>query len=456
MSDTPVSHPATLDSRTTDSIASRSRFGRGLGWLFHQPRRLAVIILLLAIIGATAALAGTHGHAYWHYRSGCADLVRHHNAEALRHFQAALRTWPHDSDLLLFAARASWRPQEFEQATNYLKEYQQIAGAGDDFVRESFLIAAAQGDNERAEQICRDRFEKNDDTLACEALVMGLMRQYRLPDAAGYLDKWLALEPNDTQALLLRLSLDQLRRHPDDIIAGYGRILELDPEHDAARFRLASALIETRQYRDALPQLDTLGKRQPKNVAVMVLLAQCRDALGEPEFAEQLLDAVLAREPHDPKALAERGGLALRQGRLEDAEAWLRHAIAHEPGNFQAHYNLGQCLLQAGRTEEVARQQERLKQLEADQKRLRQIMTVEMGRRPNDPALSHEVAMILSRSGDTEAALRWLHRSIRFDPAFVPAHQALAAYYDKTGDRERAVHHRRFLPADDSSQRSGS
>src|SRR5262249_38392226 len=185
---------------------------------------------------------------------------------------------------------------------------------------------------------------------------------------------------------------------------------------------------------------------EPTNGEALVLLAQCQDALGQPAAAEEILDQVLAQNPHDPTALADRGRLALRRGQLEAAEAWLRHALVHAPGDFQTHYHQGQCLLQQGKVEETKKQQQIMKQLELDQKRQRQIMMQEMNQRPNDPALHQEVAMILLRRGDTEGALHWLHSALREDPTSVPLHRALAEFNQDIGNRERAAYHRQFVP----------
>jgi predicted Zn-dependent protease len=344
-------------------------------------------------------------------------------------------------------------------AARYLKDYQRAAGSTDDYVRESFLLLAAQGELDRAEKYCQDLIARKDPAtpLALEALVSGCMRQYRLTEGTAFLQHWLDLRPNDTRALLFQVGLDQIRSHADQVMAGYRRVLQLDPEYDSARLRLAAALLDTRQYQEALSQLEALRQRQPTNWEGLVLLAQCQDALGRQAEAEQLLDHVLAQAPHDPAALAERGRLAVRDGQLEAAEAWLRHALTHAPGHYQARYHLAQCLLQQGKTAEVQKQQLWLKQLEADQKRLRRIMTEEMNQKPHDPALHIEVAQIALRGGNAEEGLRWLHSALREDPKSVPLHRALAEYYQQVGNQERAAYHRQFLPPEPAQPaRTGS
>jgi predicted Zn-dependent protease len=427
-------------------------------WLRH-PWRLLSVVVLLGLIGLGAGVAGLHARAFLHLRWGRSALERHHNSEALTHFQACLHTWPNDPDALLLSARACWRLKDFAQANQYLRDYQRVAGATEEWVRETYLVTAAEGDVDRVEKACQERIDRKDPAapVILEALVNGCMKQYRLVQAAAYLQHWLELQPDDTQALLFQITMDHMRYRPNDAIARYRRVLQLDPEHQAARLRLAQTLLETRRFEEATPLLETVLRREPQNWQAVILLAQCQDQLGHAGRAEQLLDEVLSQAPHHPDALAERGHLALRRGQLEAAEKWLRHALVHAPGNFQARYNLGQCLLQRGEMAEVKKQQQRLKQLETDQKRLRQIMTQEMSQRPHDPALHKEVAMILLRSGDGEGTLYWLHSALREDPTSIPLHRALADYYQEIGNQERAAYHRQFVPPEPASPpQSGS
>ena len=380
-----------------------------------SPRAALGVAVLLGFIALGGSIAARHARAFSHFRTGRTDLLRHHNRDALTHFQACLLTWPNDPDVLLLAARACWRIRDFTQAGQYLRDYQRVAGATDDFTRESFLVMAAAGDIDKAEKYCQERIDHQDPAtpVILEALVAGCMRQYRLSQALAFLQHWLDLQPDDIQALFYQITMDRLGHRLDEAIARYRRILQLDPEHQAARLGLAAVLIDTRRYEEALPHLEALRQSEPHNGEVLTLLAQCQDALGQAAAAEETLDQALARNPHHPAALAERGRLALSRGQLEAAEAWLRLSLVHAPGNLQARYQLGQCLLQQGNVAEAEKQQQMMKQLERDQKRLHQILMEEMSQKPHDPALQQEAAMILLRSGDEEGALRLLHGAPR-------------------------------------------
>jgi predicted Zn-dependent protease len=422
--------------------------------ILRRPWQLLVIGLLVSLIGLGGAIAGFYVRAFSHLRAGRADLERHHNAEALTHLQAYLRAWPDDSEALLLSARACWRLRQFDEAEHYLQKHQQAGGPRDDFVREFALIMAAQGAIDKAAEYCMPLLERKDAAaaLALEALVSGCTRQYRLAEAAAFLQRWLEIRPDDTQALLYQCHFDHMRGQLEEAVPRYYHVLQLDPEHYSARHQLAATLVELRRFLEALSHLEMLQQCQAANAQSLVLLARCWDSLGRQAEAEQLLDQVLTKAPHDAAALAARGQLALRRGQLADAEAWLGHALVHEPANRQARYQLAQCLLQQGKMDEAQQQEQRLKQLEADEKRFYLIVTKEMSQRPQDPALRHELGLIFLRSGEVEEGLRWLHEALRLDPTSVPLNQTLAEYYQLTGDMERATYHRQLV----SLQTNGS
>jgi predicted Zn-dependent protease len=211
----------------------------------------------------------------------------------------------------------------------------------------------------------------------------------------------------------------------------YRRALEVDPDHEEARLGLAVALVEGRNYEEAAGHLEHLRRCQPDNLSVQVGLAECRSALGGPDEAVRLVDEVLAREPEFPPALALRGRLALQAGQPEEAEGWLRRALARNPSDHRARYSLVQCLRQNGQEQEAQRQQRRLERMEADLERFNEIVTKEMLKRPRDPALHYALGRLLLRGGHREEGLHWLHSALRLDPQYAPARQALADYQGK-------------------------
>jgi tetratricopeptide (TPR) repeat protein len=403
-----------------------------------------VLATLLALILLGTGLAGANLWALYQYRAARTELERYHTAAARGHLERCLSVWPRDPDALLLAARAARRSGSFDGAKHFLARAEKAGARDDDLTLERVLLKAELGDVDEVRSFC-DRLVEGGGpgaALASEALAKGLMRVYRAPEALAVLDHWQQLQPDSPQTALLRGALfDQGdRRH--DALASFRQAIQLDPENDEARLRLAGLLVGTAQYAEAVPHLEYLRGRLPDAPRVDTHLARCRAQASQTAEAVDLLEGVLGRWPHFAPALAERGKLALQQGDLPRAEACLGEATARAPDDVQAWYQLHLCLSRQGKTEEAARAERRLRQTERDLKRIQEIVQGEMQRSPHDKALQCEAGVIALRAGQAAEGLRWLHSALKEDPNYAPAHRALADFYQSTGERALATRHR--------------
>jgi Flp pilus assembly protein TadD len=147
--------------------------------------------------------------------------------------------------------------------------------------------------------------------------------------------------------------------------------------------------------------------------------------------------------------LTERGRIALEEGDEARAAAWLRRAVKQAPFDREALYNLSRCLQRTG-PEAAARDcQARFERADADLKRLAELSKVVQGT-PHDPAPRCEAGVLFLRNGQEAEGLRWLHLVLHEHPTYGPAHQALADYYERAGNTERAALHRRQVQASSS------
>src|SRR5262249_29275689 len=193
----------------------------------------------------------------------------------------------------------------------------------------------------------------------------------------------------------------------------FRRALEIDPEHDEARLHMATQLIELLRGGETIPHFEYLQTRRPENLRVPILIAQCKDQIGQHAEAEAILDDVLARNPDFAPALSERSKIALRDGQTRQAEQWLRRASRVEPSDYSIHYMLYQCLVQNGKAQEAEDIQKRLKQIEDDISHLRDIISYKMQESPRDVALHYEAGMVALRSGSYKEALRWFKSALK-------------------------------------------
>jgi tetratricopeptide (TPR) repeat protein len=398
------------------------------------------------------AFGGTVGAVYlWvdhHRKAARLDLERYHNEEAMEHLSRCLALRSHDPETLLLAARAARRLGDLDRADQLLGQYEQLRGVEDEgLILERLLLRARRGDVDGATSFFEARIkERHPDTpLILETLTDTFLHAYRLHDAERALRLWQERDPDNTQALLLEASMYELQDNAAGALAAYRRVVQLDPDLDRGRLRLTGALLSLGLAEEALPHLEYLHRRRPDDVEIRTRLARCYSLLGGPDRqaqATRLLDEVLAVQPNHPAALAERGRLAKQAGQLDEAEALLRRAATLDPDNHPAHYQLYQCLTAMGKTAQAREEFDRLKQREVDVKKMRHLVLVRMQQTPHNPDIYYEAAEIALRAGLVQESANWLHRALKEDPHYVPAHQALAEYYQQTGNSTQAAYHR--------------
>jgi len=124
------------------------------------------------------------------------------------------------------------------------------------------------------------------------------------------------------------------------------RVLELDPDHEAALLLLSKLYYEGERYEAASSMLQGALDRKPQHGdALRMALAINLDALGELEAAEQLI----AQCEEDPQR--RRGVetfLSLRGDGYLESRAIAEAAVESDPENASNHNNLGVSLLYEG------------------------------------------------------------------------------------------------------------
>src|SRR5581483_3883976 len=181
------------------------------------------------------------------------------------------------------------------------------------YLAESLL---AIGDLKGAEEQYKAALERDAKSAAAE---LGLARaqagQDRLEEAAAHFRKAAELDPAFRDALLELASLYEKKNQHAEAIALYQQF----PDNVAARERLGQLLLETRRYREALPQLEQAYAKDPTRENQL--------ALGTAYLLSQQLDKAL---PLLEKSVsAEPGNYSIRMmyGRaLRDHKEYLKAA----------------------------------------------------------------------------------------------------------------------------------
>lgn len=222
-----------------------------------------------------------------------------------------------------------------------------------------------------------------------------LIDQGDLAQAETQLKAILAKHPNDYQALgamgILRMRqgewvqarqyLQQARRGGK---AWQGALDTVDYWADIER---AESLRQAGKLAEAQQLLEKAAKRQPKETAATVKLADILFDQGKTEAARSAYQQVLKQHPGDPGALAGMAQVARASGDLQGARQSLEDALAKNPDDPWLRYQLAQIYQSAGREKDA-------------RKLVDGLLTV----RPDDPQALYASAMLAGQQSRLDAA----------------------------------------------------
>jgi predicted Zn-dependent protease len=351
-------------------------------------------------------------------------------AEARSHLACCLKVWPNNPRVNFLMAQAARRAGDRDEAARYLRRAQQLGWVTEAIDLEKALADVQLGDLERLESVLASFVQRDhpDKLLILEALVQGSRRTYQLPRALAYLNSWLGFQPDSVRALVWRGETLLLVGRNQDALADYRKALDLDPQEDEARLKVAELCLATHQRDDASTHFAELLQRHPDQGEALLGLARCRAEEGDSAGAVELLDRLLSSQPENGGALAERGKIALDAGSPADADGWLRHAARVAPFERETLYNLYRCLTRNGQEKEAEECLARIQRIDEDRKRLDELKSAVMAA-PHDASLRCEMGVILMRNGQDKEGVRWLQSALHEDPGHAAARQALDDYY---------------------------
>jgi tetratricopeptide (TPR) repeat protein len=190
-----------------------------------------------------------------------------------------------------------------------------------------------------------------------------------------YLERALEKNPLDEVSLFNRAVLAERAQAKESAERYYKELLRLNPSHLAASVRMAFLLRQAGKISETKDVLKQAVKTNPENIQVLTLLASVSEEVGDVDDAEILYKKILAIKQDDEEILANLASLYIRKrqhqlaletldllfktkkgmargytvqgivfvqlGRFNDAKESLLKAIAEDPTQAVAHYNLG-------------------------------------------------------------------------------------------------------------------
>jgi tetratricopeptide (TPR) repeat protein len=297
-----------------------------------------------AVEAFTKAVAADPKDYFAHFNLAQAYGLLHRNLEGIAEYRKVLELKPelyeaelNEGILLmrqndpagavpLFARAAEQKPKEF-------------------LPRYSLAVAQYQtGALDEAEASYRQAIGIDPKSAASESgLAHALARQGKLADAAPHFRQAAGLDPKYRDGLLELAGLYEKNQQEAEAAAIYREF----PDNPAIQERLGQIMLQTRQYKDALPRLEAAYAKSPTE-ANRVPLAAAYVFTGRREKALPLLQQAVAAEPanYDIRMMY---GRALRDQRQFSAAAvQFVEAAKLKPADPHAWTETGDALYMAG------------------------------------------------------------------------------------------------------------
>lgn len=187
------------------------------------------------------------------------------------------------------------------------------------------------GDTQKAVELARQAIAV-DPTNAEATTVLSTERAMNrdFEGAVDELDRALNIDPKIAVLQLLRIRLLAELDRNEDVLAGFGRLVELFPEEPVYRRAYAAEFIKRKQYDDALAQLEAVVAMDEESLDAKLDVVRVVNAKDGMDAAESVLRAYVDAEPNNYDlrfALAE---LLREQEELDKSEALLTPLMSNE------------------------------------------------------------------------------------------------------------------------------
>jgi Tfp pilus assembly protein PilF len=246
-----------------------------------------------AVQAFTKAIEADSKDYFAHFNLAFAYSGLHKDAEAIAEYRKTLELKPGLYEAELNAGILLLRQKQPADALPLLAHAAEQKAAE---FRPRYYQAEAQyqtGAFDQAEASYRMALELDAKSAAAElGLAHALARQAKLADAAPHYRKAAALDPRYHDDLLELAELYEKNKQPAEAAAIYREF----PSNTAAQEHLGQLMLESRQYADAIPRLETAYQQSPTE-ANRVALAAAYLFAGQLEKALPLLEKAAAEEP---------------------------------------------------------------------------------------------------------------------------------------------------------------
>ncbi|KGE05244.1 hypothetical protein HRUBRA_00189 [Pseudohaliea rubra DSM 19751] len=300
-----------------------------------------------------AAQAATPGFADFYLELAAVNKELGDREATAAWYEKAASRFPGNPGVALSCGNAARSAGDPEGALVHYRRAMDSGGASPGLLANmATLLLDLRRPSEAAEALEEAEALQPDDPYVLSARVDLELRRGRKADAEGYLrllmeqvagdDDW---RPAVAQYLWEVGRRDQARELLE-------RLLERAPEAAEARRRLAGLLSREGRYHDLIDLLGPLLDEEPA-ADVLMLVSVAYQALDEPELAEFYLQRAVAYADRPVASLVQLAEFSLSVGRDDEAEEYLKEALASDPINAEVHAVWGNLHRSRGREQEA-------------------------------------------------------------------------------------------------------
>ena len=274
------------------------------------------------------------------------------------------------------------------------------------------------------------------DPEALSLLGIALDQQKRLPEAAEFHRRAMAVSPRST-AVLYNYANHLLATGDEK---GAREVLlksvAVDPSDRNSNLALTQMALNRKDGLGALTYLDHI-KDAPETV---ILRLTALDLAGKRQEADALFQQLSAGAQYDARLSAEYGFTLTNAGQFAQAEIFLSHALAADPANFRLLYTLGVAASQAGHNE-----------------RARGVLETALRQQPKNVDVLYALGVVCNALAQPEQAIRLLAEAGQLDPNRADVQKLIAiTARNMKADEDSAAAWGRYLklvPNDDEAKR---
>lgn len=269
------------------------------------------------------------------------------------------------------------------------------------------------------------------DTHAFLLLASSRIGKSDFKGALATLQKMAAAQPANplTHVLIGRVHL--MQKNPAAARQAFERSLAVDASFLPAAGALADLDIQEKKPAQARERFKRILAQSPGDLGAMLGQARTAQALGDQgEFVANLKKAI-QRHPDAPEPVSQLTLYYMNQSRQPKLALEVAQKAAQaNSGNPAFLDNLGQALLGAGRKKEAI-----------------DAFTHVANRQPNSAVAWYRLAWAQRVSGDMNAALKSLQKSVKLAPDYLDARIALAGLHAVLGQQDQALQETRAIQA---------